>query len=133
MQAQDSLVNAVLHRDRSRVEALIERGQPVDERDHTGATAFHIAAHSDQFEIAELLLAGGADPYALDSFYIAAASGVADSKLLPGTPDGDARVRLEARLKELGVPMPPPSQKVLREMYHGGEWPARSAPPPLPQ
>lgn len=128
---QDSLIDAVRFRDAERVERLIEQGAPLEERDHRGATPLIVAAGSEQYVIAERLVAAGADPFAMDSLYITAAGLVLDSGLQPDTAEGAARQRLLAILRDQGVPLPPPTRADMPAALQDGTWPAHAAPPPL--
>lgn len=128
---EQSLVDAVLYRDADRVKRLIERGAPLDERDQDGATPLMIATASEQYLIAEQLVAAGADPFAMDSLYITAAGGLWASNLMPETPEGAARERLISVFRDRGVPLPPPTPQEMPEALKDGRWPAHAAPPPL--
>lgn len=128
---EQSLFDAVLHRDGEQVKRLIARGAPLDERDRDGATPLMIATASEQYLIAEQLVAAGADPFAMDSLYITAAGGLWVSNLMPDTPEGAARDRLLKVFRERGVPLPPPTPQEMPEALKDGRWPARASPPPL--
>ena len=129
---ETSLIDAVMYRDPQRVEQLISQAAPLEERDPRGATPLMIATASEQYLIAEQLVAAGADPFALDSLYITAAGGLWISNLTPDSPEGAARQRLLKVFRERGVPLPPPTPQEMPEALKDGRWPARSAPPPLP-
>lgn len=126
-----SLIDAVRHRDSALVARLIEEGRPLEERDHRGSTPLRIATGSEQYLIAEQLVAAGADPFTMDSLYITAAGGVWTSNLEAGSPEGDARQRLIGVFKDRGVPLPPPPPKEMPDALKSGLWSAHAAPPPL--
>ncbi|MEM7666598.1 MAG: ankyrin repeat domain-containing protein [Pseudomonadota bacterium] len=128
-----SLVDAVRHRDAELVSRLIEEGAPLEERDYRGSTPLRIAAGSEQYLIAEQLVAAGADPFTMDSLYVTAAGGIWTSSLEPESPEGAARERLLDVFKERGVPLPPPPPKEMPQAIKDGIWPAHAAPPPLEQ
>lgn len=118
----DSLVNAVMNEDVSRVEALIAQGAPLEESDHRGQTPLVIAAVSDQFEIAERLLQAGADPFAVDKFGWTAGYAIQTSKLQRG-PEFDAMQRVSVQLIERGYPVPGPDKPEIKRMVAEGNWP----------
>lgn len=126
-----SLIDAVRNRDGDTVSQLIEAGAPLDERDYRGSTPLRIAAGSEQYVIAEQLIAAGADPFTMDSLYVTAAGAIYKSNLGPTSEEGEARERLLAVLKERGVPLPPPAPKDMKKALADGLWPAHAAPPPL--
>ncbi len=128
-----SLIDAVRYRDPELVTRLIDEGAPLEERDYRGATPLIIAAASEQYLIAEQLVAAGADPFAMDSLHITAAGGIWTSGLEAETPEGAARERLLAVFRERGVPLPPPPPKEMPQALKDGLWPAHAAPPPLKQ
>ena len=130
---EKSLVDAVRYRNAQLVENLIEQGAPLEERDYRGSTPLRIAAGTEQYLIAERLVAAGADPFTMDSLYITAAGGVWISSLDPATPEGAARERLIAIFRDRGVPLPPPSPQDMPAALKDGRWPAHAAPPPLPK
>jgi hypothetical protein len=53
--------------DAARIKVLLTGGPPVDARDGHGRTALHVAAHMKQIEAMRALVAGGANPNALES------------------------------------------------------------------
>ena len=130
---KNSLIDAVRYRDAELVDQLVEQGAPIEERDYRGATPLIIALGSDQMLIAERLIAGGADPFTMDSLYTTASGLLSDSRLSSDTPEGEARDRLLDVFKERGVPMPPPAPKDMPAALESGAWPAHAAPPPLEQ
>lgn len=117
-----SVTAAVAYRDEAGVRALLDAGRPPDERDDVQATPLITAAASDQFRIAELLLQHGADPFAFDRFGVTAAEFVATSREPDDTPDGQARLRIMQRMKEVGVPVPPPPRDHILALAAAGRW-----------
>jgi uncharacterized protein len=118
----DSLVDAVMNEDRAQVEALIDRGAPLEEKDHRGQTPLVIAAVTDQFRIAEILLQAGADPFAVDKFGWTAGYAAQTSALARG-PEFEAKARFEAMLTQRGYPMPGPDKPEIKQMVADGNWP----------
>ncbi|HEX4328918.1 MAG TPA: ankyrin repeat domain-containing protein [Burkholderiales bacterium] len=53
--------------DAARIKTLLAGGAPVDARDGHGRTALHVAAHLKHIEAMRALVAGGANPNALES------------------------------------------------------------------
>lgn len=114
---------AVEYRDREAVRAaLAAHPDGLEERDEVGSTPLIIATGSGQFAIAELLIDAGANVWALDRFGINPAGNTATVKYPPGTPEGDARERVVKRLRERGVPFPPPPPREVLRLSKAGEW-----------
>jgi ankyrin repeat protein len=67
--------------DAARIKALLADGAPVDARDSHGRTPLHVAAHFKQTEAMRALVAGGANPNALESgrYDIVTIAAVADN------------------------------------------------------
>ena len=121
---------AIYASDRQAVARMIAEGRPVDERDYRGDTPFGLATATDQHIIAEMLLDAGADPFAMDSLYSPAASGVYYSNMSPDVPKGQARLRVLKKLEAAGVPLPPPRPKEFPQAFEDGRWPMHAVPPP---
>ena len=62
------LIDAVRQGDAAAVRAALDEGLDVDTRQPDGATALHWAARLDRLDLAQLLLAAGADPTAANAF-----------------------------------------------------------------
>lgn len=118
----ESLVDAVMNESDSRVAALIEQGAPLEETDHKGQTALIIAAKTDQFRIAEDLLAAGANPFAASTFGWTAGYAAQTSQLQRG-PEFEALQRFTAALVQRGYPMPGPDKAEIKSMVQEGTWP----------
>lgn len=110
--------------DAARDAAVARRG--LEQRDESGATPFLKAAASGQYVIAEILLDHGADPWAADEFGLTAAHFISTNPFPPGSPDGDAKVRLTDKLRARGFPFPPPPQGEVLRLIAAGHWPPAS-------
>ena len=126
-----TLNEAVMHGDREAVARMIAEGYEIDARKFDGATAFNLAAKTDQHIIAEMLLDAGADPFTMDSFHFTAASSILESNMSPDTQKGQARLRILAKLEAAGVTLPPPRPKEFPQAFEDGRWPKHAMPPPF--
>jgi len=121
---RENLVDAVRYQQIEEVERLIAEGAPLEQTDHKGQTALIIAAKSDQFLIAERLLAAGASPFAVSQFGWTAGYATATSRVIGG-PEFEAKERVTAMLEERGYPMPGPDKPDIKRMVNEGNWPPR--------
>lgn len=125
MNQQTDLIDAVLNSDETRVRALIAAGQPIDQRNPINDTPLTLAAKTDQFVIAEILIDGGADIMAHNRFGWTAGYAAQTSRLLSEGPEGEARDRVISRLRERGFPFPAPRPEIVRAAAEQGDWPPR--------
>lgn len=123
--AQDALLSAVEHGQVGQVRVLAPRKLGLETRNEVGGTPLISAAMSDQWVIAEILLANGADIWAYDRFGVVAGESLVRSRVRLDTPDGQARQRLLTLFGERGVPLPPPSRAKVLELAAHGDWPPR--------
>ena len=118
----NNLQAAVGYRDITSIDRLIAAGADMEQRDANGQTPLIAAASSDQFEIAEHLIAAGADIWALDDFGMTAGR-MAQRSLTPATSDeGRARERVIKIMKQRGFPFPAPDRAEVLRMVRTGEW-----------
>jgi hypothetical protein len=99
----------------------------MDAMERTGARALHVALDMDRFQIAELLLERGADPWAIDSGGANLGSSVAEPMLTKSPADEAAQRRLSQRVHAIGWPQPAPSSREVRQLAFSGEWPPAGA------
>jgi uncharacterized protein len=99
-QTMAELQDAVTAGDRARVEALIRKGAPIDEKNSVGETALLLAVKHDRTAIAEVLMAAGASINAQASnmdtpWLLAGASGRTETirGMIPRRPDLSIRNR----------------------------------------
>lgn len=118
----ETLIDAVMERDKGQVADLIRQGAPLEETDIEGQTALILAATTDQFEIAEILLDAGADPFAVSQFGWTAGYATQISKLQRG-PEFEAMQRVTQKLEARGYPMPGPEKAQIKAMVGEGNWP----------
>lgn len=123
MDNAESVRIAVEQRDPEAVRVAVAAGRGIDERNDVGATPLITAVSSGQFVIAEMLVDGGADIFAADRFGLTAAHLAAIVPFPPGTVEGDAKQRVLAKLRQRGMPQPPPPQTEVLRMIEAGEWP----------
>jgi len=117
------LAERIVKRDLEGVKKALEAGAKPDERDERENPAILLAAITDQYRIANLLLDAGADIYATDKFGLSAGSLAEDSRLLPDSIEGHAHSEFVAKLKAKGHPWPPPGPKKVRELKAENNWP----------
>lgn len=120
----DTLIDAVMERDRPRVGELIAAGAQLEAVDLEGQTALVLAAKTDQFTIAEDLLKAGANPFAASQFGWTAGYAVQTSRIARG-PEFEARARVAALLEQRGYPVPGPDKPEIKQMVAEGNWPPR--------
>ncbi|TRW17382.1 ankyrin repeat domain-containing protein [Glacieibacterium frigidum] len=109
------------------VRMLIEYGAKLDDRSSTGATPLQTALDGHRFAIAELLIARGADPWAVDNSGGNLGWAVSRPSLAQTAEDDAAHARLAAKLPAMGWPSPAPSPKEVRALVAAGRWPPARA------
>ena len=85
------------------------------------------AAGSNQWTVVEILIDHGADIWAYNQFGITAAQRTETSRVIPGSDEDQARLRVIAKLKARGYPFPPPKSDEVLEMVKEGRWPPAGA------
>lgn len=108
------------------VKMLLERGVKVDEPNGHGDTPAMTAAKAENFKMVQYLLNAGADPFAVSSSGFSLGMWVSESRLEPGSDEGDAKAQVVKMLKERGHPWPPPGPQEVKAAQASGMWP-----PPL--
>ncbi|MFP2873990.1 hypothetical protein ACLEIY_17375 [Acetobacter tropicalis] len=118
------MLGAVMNSETEEVRRLAERHQGLDERD-TGdqSTPMIAASDTDQWPVVEILIDHGADIWAHDRFGITTAQRTLTSRILRGSPEGAARLRVIEKLKARGYPFPPPSRAKILALDKAGKWP----------
>lgn len=111
--------------DAVREAVAVKRG--MEQLDESSSTSFLKACASGQYVIAEILLDGGANAWAVDEFGLAAAHYIEVSPFPPGTQEGDAKERVLAKLRARGFPFPPPAQEEILHLVAAGQWPPAGA------
>lgn len=122
----NSLIAAVYNRDEARVRQLVAAGAPLEERKSDRSTPLLLAAETDQFEIAEVLIDAGADIWATSEFGDSV-GWAAEHSRLAGGPDAEARERVLAKLRARGFPFPAEHRSVVLRKVQAGEWPPQAA------
>ena len=109
------------------VRLLLDHGTDVNARERTGNTALLTALDMDQFATAELLLARGADPWAIDSSGGNLGSSVTRPMVSTDPAQAAAQQRLAARLASIGWPDPVPDPRAVKALALDGAWPPAGA------
>ncbi len=123
-----SMLGAVMHSDTDSVRRLAEQHVNLDERDPADqATPMIQAAQTDQWPAVEILMDHGADIWAHDEFGITAAQRTITSRILRGSEEDQARLRVMEKLKARGYPFPPPGRAEILALEQRGEWPPHGA------
>ena len=125
--AGGDLAYAVAARRYDETRRLLEAGANPEDPDDTGDTPLLNATASDQFRMANLLLDFGANPFATDSLGFTPGIYTNESRVRPGTPEGQARSRLIQRLRAAGYPWPPPNAPEVMRLRAEGEWPPQKS------
>lgn len=119
---KNTLVRAVMTRHSNLIVELSRDRSTLEERDSTKQTPLIIAAKTDQFTVAEILLNAGADPFAVDQFGWTAGYALQTSKLKRG-PEFEARERVAKALRSKAYPIPGPDTDEILELVKAGKWP----------
>lgn len=103
-------------------------------RDATHTTILQSVVDMDAMQVAEALIEGGADPWAVSAGGALPARGIFEPLRLTSSPEEAARTRLIARLQKPNMPWPPPDAGAVRAAIQAGQWPLRgTALPAAPQ
>jgi hypothetical protein len=117
------LAQAVADRRYEDVRHLLEAGASPDDRDERGVSALLVAAESNQFRMANLLIDHGADVWTAEKLGFTVANLSVHERVDPTSAEGIARSRLIGRLRALGYPWPPPNSLTVERLMREGRWP----------
>ena len=81
------------------------------------------ASDTDQWPVVEILIDHGADIWAHDQFGITTAQRTLTSRILRGSDEDKARLRVIDKLKARGYPFPPPDADQVLALDKSGHWP----------
>jgi hypothetical protein len=115
-------------KDIKQVERLIAQGADLNARSHNGMTALLIAAATDQYDMAIMLINAGADVFATTKLGHNAGRYATVNPYPEGTPQRQEQLRYLALLEKHGFPMPPPTSTQVVEMRDNGLWPPKKLP-----
>ena len=122
------MLGAVQHSETDEVRRLAEKHVGLDERNPDDqATPMIEASTSDQWPVVEILLDHGAAIWADDQFGVTMAQMAVTSRILPGSAEDKARLRVIAKLKARGYPLPPPDSNQVLALNKAGQWPPHGA------
>lgn len=105
------------------VRLLLDFGADPDVRGPLDRRPLHIALDMEQFAIAELLLARGADLWAVDAGGANLATSAATPMVTANSDERAAQRRLAKQATEAGWPDPAPGPHALRALVSAGNWP----------
>lgn len=117
------LANAVVSRQPDEVAKLLSGGASPDSADERGTAALILAAATDQYRIANMLVNGRANVWAADSMGYTAAIYANTSHIPDDSDEGKARLVFVKLLKDSGYPWPPPWPKDVLALQQAGRWP----------
>lgn len=80
-----------------------------------------------QWNMVEILIDHGADIWAYDEFGMTAAQEAETSRVMPGSDEDKARLRVIAKLKARGYPFPPPKSDEVLKLVEERRWPPTGA------
>lgn len=122
------MLGAVENDGAEEVRKLAQKGIGLNERDPANQTTPMIfAAATDQWPVVEILLDYGADVWAHDQFGITVAQRTITSRILRGSNEDDARLRVMEKLRARGYPFPPPNPEEVLALDKSGNWPPHEA------
>ena len=118
------MTGAVQNSDTEQVRRLAEKHEGLDERNPDNqATPMINASDTDQWPVVEILIDHGADIWAHDEFGITSAQRTLTSRILHGSDEDKARIRVIEKLKARGYPFPPPGPDEVLALDKAGKWP----------
>ena len=126
-QRSGPLAAAVANRRADEVTSLLASGVSPDDRDERGQEAIIIAASTDQFAIANILVDRGANIWAANRLGFTPALFAFTSHVSANSPEGTAREIFISKLKGRGYPWPPPWQNEVVALRSSGNWPPAQA------
>ncbi|PTQ58805.1 hypothetical protein C8J45_1188 [Sphingomonas sp. PP-CE-3G-477] len=122
------MLGAVMHSETEEVLRLAKQGIGLDEREPADqSTPMIVASGSDQWPVVEILVDHGANIWAHDQFGITMAQMAVTSRILPGSNEDKARLRVIEKLKARGYPFPPPGRAEILALEKDGKWPPLEA------
>jgi hypothetical protein len=118
------MLGAVMNSRTEKVRELAAKGIGLNERaPEDNATPMIRGAQTDQWPVVEILIDHGADIWAHDEFGITAAQRTITSRILRGSDEDKARLRVIEKLKARGYPFPPPGRDEILALEKAGKWP----------
>lgn len=122
------MLGAVMYSETEEVRRLARQGIGLEERDPANqATPMITASDTDQWPVVEILIDHGADIWAHDQFGITTAQRTFKSRILRGSDEDKARLRVIEKLKARGYPFPPPAPEQVLALDKAGQWPPQEA------
>jgi Ankyrin repeats (3 copies) len=123
------LLEAALVDARDNAVRLIDAGADINKGNQIEQSPAMTAAAAGHWMMVDLLIEKGASPWHSPPNGYTLASLAASDRLLPTTPEGQARDKIIARFKAMGYPWPPPKPPIVRQMMAEGRWPPKMEPP----
>ena len=117
-----TLVDAVMNGNKSEARRLIKSGVFLDETNRKDETPLILAAKTDQFVIAEMLLDAGADIFKASKFGWTVGYAAETSRLSRGE-EYEARLRVIEKLKARNYPFPAIHPAAMQDKIANGQWP----------
>lgn len=118
------MTGAVMNSRTEKVRDLAAKGIGLNERaPEDNATPMIRGAQTDQWPVVEILIDHGADIWAHDEFGITTAQRTITSRILRGSDEDKARLRVIEKLKARGYPFPPPGRDEILALEKAGKWP----------
>lgn len=119
------LANAVVNREPAIAVQLLDSGASANSTDERGTAVIILAAVTDQYRLANVLVQRGANVWAADSMGYTAAIYASTSRIADESEEGQARLAFISTLRAAGYSWPPPWPKDVLAMQAAGQWPPR--------
>ena len=120
-----TLLDAVMDQNKRQVKRLIKKGADLEVTSLKDKTPLILAAVTDQFRIANILLDAGANPFAVSMFGWTAGYAAQTSRLARG-PEYKALQIFKDKLRHKNYPVPGPEKDEIEAMVAEGNWPPKN-------
>jgi hypothetical protein len=118
---------AVMYRDLTAARTATAAKRGLEQRNAEQDTPVLVAVATGQYAIAQVLIEGGADIWAVNQFGLTVGRYAEVARAVPGSEDAEAREWLIAHLAAVGFPKPAPRSEDVLAAVAAKRWPPASA------